>query len=348
MDNECSNLPNNGCQLCFDDGLSFADFVISFEPTCSSNTNVNPEAAIGLSDLSAIGTDVSLGEGGSITLGFNNNLMVNSGDSNPDIWVFEVGSLVEASQIELRPFDQNTINILNLEGIPDSDLDGYFDFGVIAGSTSSLDIDAIVIGYPYSELRFDAIQITDVPTECKGNTPGADIDAVCALSSLVIDCEGTPNGIAVIDDCRECYEPTDPNFNQSCADCEGSPDGTAVVDDCGECLETNDPNFNQSCNDKNQVYIPNAFSPNDDGLNDRFQVFKKQATDAKVNRYLIFNRWGELIFESKRFEFNSNINWWNGEYKGQRVSTGVYVYVIEIEFQNDEIRKYRGGVTIVK
>ncbi len=105
----------------------------------------------------------------------------------------------------------------------------------------------------------------------------------------------------------------------------GTPDGTAIVDDCGECLEPNDSNFNQSCNDENQVYIPNAFSPNDDGLNDRFQVFKKQATDAKVNRYLIFNRWGELIFESKRFEFNSNINWWNREYKGQRVPTGVYV-----------------------
>ncbi len=379
LDNECHNLPNNGCQTCFEDGLSFADFVISFEPTCSSNTNVNPEAAIGVSDLSGAGTDVSLGEGGSITLGFNNNLMVNSGDSNPDIWVFEVGSLVEASQIELRPFDQNTINILNLEGIPDSDLDGYFDFGVIAGSTSSLDIDAIVIGYPYSELRFDAIQITDVPTECKGNTPGADIDAVCALSSLVIDCAGTLNGTAVIDDCGECLEPNDLNFNQACVDCAGTPNGTAVIDDCGKyleptdlnfnqacvdcadtpngtaviddcgkCYEPTDPSFNQSCDIENQVYIPNAFSPNDDGLNDRFQVFKNPTTNAKVNTYLIFNRWGELIFESKSFEFNSNINWWNGEYKGQRVLTGVYAYIIEIEFQDDEIRKYTGGVTIIK
>jgi len=353
LDSGCFNLPNNGCQTCLEDGLSFADFVISFEQTCASNTRANPEAAIGVGDHmegTYVNSEayVSLGEGGSITLGFNNNLIVNSGDSNPDIWVFEIGPLVEASQIELRPFDQKTIDILNLEGIPDTDSDGYFDFGVIAGSTSSLDIDSIVMGYPYSELRFDAIQITDVPTVCEGNTPGADIDAVCALSSLVIDCTGTPNGLAVVDDCGQCLEPTDANFNQSCADCAGTPDGTAVIDDCGECFEPTDPNFNQSCYKENQVFIPNAFSPNDDGLNDIFQVFKKQTTDAVVNRYLIFNRWGEIIFESERFEFNSKIHWWNGEYKGQRVPTGVYAYIIEIEFQDEEIRKYTGGVAIIK
>ena len=183
LDSGCFNLPNYGCQTCLEDGLSFADFVISFEQTCSSNTRFNPEAAIGVGDhlegtYVSSAAYVSLGEGGSITLGFNNNLIVNSGDNNPDIWVFEIGPLVEASQIELRPFDQKTIDILKLEGIPDTDSDGNFDFGVIAGSTSSLDIDSIVMGYLYSELRFDAIQITDVPTVCEGNTPGADIDGV--------------------------------------------------------------------------------------------------------------------------------------------------------------------------
>lgn len=414
LDNECANLPNNGCQTCFQDGLSFADYVISYKQTCAHNTRTNPEAAVGVSNHTG-GTyvnstaHVSLGEGGSITLGFNNNQIVNSGDSNPDVWVFEIGPLVEASQIELRPSDQNTVDILNSERIPDSDLDGYFDFGVIAGSTSSLDIDSFVKGYPYAELRFDAIQITDVPTECLGNTPGADIDAVCALSSLdvdctgtphgiavtddcglcleptdpnfnqscddcagnlnglaivddcgqcldptdlnfnqsCVDCAGTPNGLAIVDDCEQCLEPVDPNFNQSCVDCVGTPNGLAVVDECGECLEPADPNFSQSCDKETEVYIPNSFSPNNDGLNDNFQVYKKPTTDAAVNRYLIFNRWGELIFESKNFEFGSTTNWWNGEYRGQKVPIGVYVYVIEIKFPGNEIRKYRGGVTVI-
>jgi len=63
------------------------------------------------------------------------------------------------------------------------------------------------------------------------------------------DCNGIDNGTAVIDQCGECLEPTDPDFDQSCVDCAGEVDGTSVIDMCGECLEPTDPDFDQNCVD---------------------------------------------------------------------------------------------------
>ena len=76
------------------------------------------------------------------------------------------------------------------------------------------------------------------------------------------DCNGTPNGTAVIDECGVCLEPDDSLFNRSCADCTGTPNGTAEVDKCGVCLQPNDPEFNQSCADCNG--IPNGIAEIDE------------------------------------------------------------------------------------
>ena len=349
-----------------------------------------------------------MGSEGHIILGFDNNLLTNSGDNSPDLWVFEVGSSIEASQIDLKPSDQNTINILVNAGIQDNDSDGYFEFGIISGATSSLDIDAYVIGYSFSELRFNAVKITNSTNmECgPGTAPGADIDAVCALSSLPIatDCAGTENGTAQIDECGECLEPNDPNFNLSCIDCAGIingtaeiddcgeclelndpnfnacfdckdiPNGTAQIDECGECLEPNDPNFNLSCldcagilngtsqmnrcgecldiNNSNFsqlcILIPNAFSPNNDGVNDDFRIFAKNGLNPTIKLYQIHNRWGELVYEANNFMVDSDIYWWDGKFKGKKPGIGVYVYYFIVLFENGEQKEFEGSITLIR
>lgn len=349
LDGECESLPNNGCQTCMNDGLSFADLVIGYNSNCTGIENNNPQSALGVSDFASLSSDqfVSLGEQGHLTLQFVNNLLVNSGNNNPDIWIFEIGPAIEPAQIDLRPYDQATINILNNTEIFDLDGDGFYEFDDVAGSTSSLDIDEYISGYTFGELKFDAVKITDIEGECGGSTSGADIDAVCALSTISLDCAGTVSGTALIDICGECLEPDDPDFNLSCLDCAGTPFGTAVIDLCFECLEPDDINFNLSCSDDNQVYIPNIFSPDDDGINDKFQIFKHQNINAFVLEYLIFNRWGRLIFEANNLEFSANSNWWDGEFKGKKLNPDVFVYYIRVRFQNEEIKVYTGDVTIV-
>ena len=109
-DPKCQALAGNiGCLTCFGDGLSFADEVLEYTGDCPNNAADDPESAIGMPNYgySDHSSYVSLA-GGYIKLAFTNNTLVNSGDSDPDLFVFEVGPAVESSFIELRPLDDAT------------------------------------------------------------------------------------------------------------------------------------------------------------------------------------------------------------------------------------------------
>lgn len=151
------------------------------------------------------------------------------------------------------------------------------------------------------------------------------------------DCFGMPNGIGVIDDCGVCLIPSDPAFNQTCLDCNGTLFGNAVLDNCGVCLVPNDPIFNRSCNN---VMIPNAFSPNNDGINDSFNIM---ATDIATYNLSIYNRWGQLVYQSS----NSN-NSWDGLFRGENQAIGVYVYILAVEFTNGQSELYQGNVSLIR
>lgn len=271
-DPDCQALNNNiGCSTCFEDGLSFADEVLDYFNNCSNNANTDSSNAIGMPD----GPSVSLGNGGYVTLLFTNNTLTNSGNEDPDLFVFEVGPLVEASTIELRPQDEATETILIAAGIEDQDGDGFYEFGGISGSTASVDIDAFFDDIAAGSVFFDAIKVIDVPDNCSTSSPGADIDAVCALSSVPCDIGGpcddgdetTEND--VFDSNCECagtsiYDCPELNADNGDAceiegeageyvdcnclllDCNGTPGGNATEDECGVC-DDNPDNDNTTC-----------------------------------------------------------------------------------------------------
>jgi gliding motility-associated-like protein len=93
-----------------------------------------------------------------------------------------------------------------------------------------------------------------------------------------------------------------------------------------------------SCN--RTIYIPNIFSPNHDGQNDKLFV-KGQAIESL--HFLIYNRWGNLVFESN--DINQG---WEGTQNGKPCETGVYVYRAEVTFKNGETLSKRGDVTLVR
>ncbi|MDL2297360.1 gliding motility-associated C-terminal domain-containing protein [Bacteroidales bacterium OttesenSCG-928-B11] len=85
--------------------------------------------------------------------------------------------------------------------------------------------------------------------------------------------------------------------------------------------------------------IPDAFSPNSDGLNDEFKAqAHREVTD--FNMY-IYDRTGQLLFHAK----DVNIGW-NGEYSGQRMPANTYVYVITYRNENGE-KKIRKGMCVL-
>ena len=82
-----------------------------------------------------------------------------------------------------------------------------------------------------------------------------------------------------------------------------------------------------------EVWIPNAFSPNGDAKNDRFGIVSQCNLIDYTLR--IFNRWGEIIFES-----NDPQAVWDGTYKGETVPQGVYFYALEFRKDMPTVKEY--------
>ena len=95
-----------------------------------------------------------------------------------------------------------------------------------------------------------------------------------------------------------------------------------------------------------QVFIPNAFTPDGDGVNDIFMIRAKGISNIRYLR--IFNRWGELVFERTDFPPNSKAYAWNGKIRGIQGPPDVFVYTAEVVCSNGTGYFYKGNVSILK
>ena len=88
------------------------------------------------------------------------------------------------------------------------------------------------------------------------------------------------------------------------------------------------------------VFVPNAFTPNNDGLNDIFSPKVSGIIDYNLN---IFNRWGELIFTS-----NNMLNGWDGSYQNIACQEEVYTWVLKIKTVDYLTPTYRGHISLIR
>jgi len=89
------------------------------------------------------------------------------------------------------------------------------------------------------------------------------------------------------------------------------------------------------------VFIPNAFSPNGDGLNDVFHVTARKL--ITVQEFIIMNRWGNMVFSTR--DINTG---WNGKYKGVDQDPGVYYYLIRVAYPNGRTQLLKGDLTLLR
>ncbi len=102
--------------------------------------------------------------------------------------------------------------------------------------------------------------------------------------------------------------------------------------------------------DRNRnVYIPNIFSPNNDGPNDFFHIYTGNGV-KQIKSVNIFSRWGSLVFSAKNLQPSGidGIKLWDGKFKGKRMNSGVYIYIIDVEFLDGVELLYRGDITLVR
>jgi gliding motility-associated-like protein len=138
-----------------------------------------------------------------------------------------------------------------------------------------------------------------------------------------------------------------PGSTLSCSVCQNpvaTPQSTTTysvfyTDDVG-CTDSDDILIT-IIQDDPYCLFPDAFTPNGDNVNDRF-------TNVCIGmNYLelrVYNRWGELVYE----ETGSNIEGWDGIYKGLKAPMDVYVYAAYIEYNNGKTESVIGNVTLIR
>ena len=141
-----------------------------------------------------------------------------------------------------------------------------------------------------------------------------------------------------------------PDYKLSCTDCQtpmASPevDTTYRVTAINEygCKATDRLSIQviEDCAGK-MVYVPNTFTPNGDGQNDLLKVFGPGVASVKEVR--VFNRWGQLVFETND---PANIGW-DGTFKGVELNPGVFVYYMDVECINGERTIKKGDITLLR
>ena len=101
-------------------------------------------------------------------------------------------------------------------------------------------------------------------------------------------------------------------------------------------------------NEVREVYIPTAFSPNDDGRNDHFTVYANSPNVSSIKSFQIFNRWGALIFEAEDLPPNVPSLGWDGQYKGEPLGVDVFAYVAKVRFLDGREIIYTGDVHLLR
>ena len=96
-----------------------------------------------------------------------------------------------------------------------------------------------------------------------------------------------------------------------------------------------------------EVFIPNAFTPNGDGNNDRFWVYPGGEV-AKVHEFRVFNRWGEQVFGISDYDpfVQDDTNGWDGTLDSKKMNPAVFVYYVDVEFIDGRREVLKGDVAL--
>ena len=170
---------------------------------------------------------------------------------------------------------------------------------------------------------------------------GADIVIVRGQTVTLNPTASSPNGILDYN-----WSPSDGLSCTNCQNPDASPNETTTY-----VLEVRD---NDTCSGFDSitiivkqdyaVFIPTAFSPNGDGLNETFDFEILGADGAGI---WIFNRWGEELYFNS-FQANGQGQGWDGKIDGEDVALGTYTYQLEIEFFDGNVEIYTGTVNIIR
>ncbi|MCF8239396.1 MAG: gliding motility-associated C-terminal domain-containing protein [Saprospiraceae bacterium] len=96
---------------------------------------------------------------------------------------------------------------------------------------------------------------------------------------------------------------------------------------------------------RGNIFIPNSFTPNGDGINDVFSIYGNDQV-VRVRNLAVYDRWGNALFSRADLKINDPSAGWDGTFREELMDPGVYVYVVEVELVDGQVRLYKGDVTL--
>ncbi|MEM1216121.1 MAG: gliding motility-associated C-terminal domain-containing protein, partial [Bacteroidota bacterium] len=95
------------------------------------------------------------------------------------------------------------------------------------------------------------------------------------------------------------------------------------------------------------IYIPDVFSPNDDGINDDFEIYPGIRYE-QIRQFTILDRWGDVVFDEAAIPFGEAIPAWDGKARSEQAPIGVYVYFVEVELADGRVEVLTGEVLLLR
>ena len=270
---------------------------------------------------------------------FSGNLM--AGDVNVNVTddqgCLQMGiiNLTEPTPIDLNVLfidpncDGLETGIINLDSVSGGTGPYTFSFGNNAFSAESF----------YSDLNPGNYQFTVMDANgCLADTIGTleapDIPVIELGDDLIVQlgCDilipTVTNGSNIIDiiwtenetlNCDTCLRPFAMPLNNTTYQ--------VVVTSVDDCTATDQINI--VVDKVRDVYFPNAFSPNDDGINDLFFIGAGKAV-SQIISLQVYSRWGELVFDGKDLPVNDPLAGWDGKLKHEKMDSGVFIWKAEV------------------
>jgi gliding motility-associated-like protein len=118
-----------------------------------------------------------------------------------------------------------------------------------------------------------------------------------------------------------------------------------TVSNSSKCTASDEVFIKVVCDNSN-LFLPTAFTPNGDGLNDVF--YPMGVGLFKIQSLRIFNRYGQVVFEKSNFNANDRSAGWDGSYKGKTSDPAAYIYTLEVICKNNEVLTINGKILLIQ
>ena len=265
-------------------------------------------------------------------------------------FIFEIESILSTVSPSCPGFDDGIISIEDIENLtlPVSlvltgpseigfyEIDSYpFNIDTLIAGTYNLSY-VDVAGMVYSENVFindpspyfinagGPYEVSLGESQAISITPSFNLESVMWAPSLYLNCD-TCTTVTATPEEGITYEVIAVNE-------EGCEATTSVIVDV----------FNNR-----EVFIPNVFSPNADGINDVFTVYAGNSV-RNIEILQVFDRWGNLVYEANNLDpMNLNVGW-DGRYRGDLLNPGVFAYYTIVEYLDGEREIFKGDVTLIR